>query len=257
MAFEPVTIGDATFKTEDELKAHISELEKGSLRQSEFTKKTQELAASKVEVEKQKSELIDALKVKAILAANPELAEELDKLLEKKASGTSAQSKAAVADIEALTKRITEDLEAKYKPLAEDTKAIKDRLAAEDNKKALDQFNSTIEGLLKADGRTDVLGSEVRKDAVIQAALAYAGRVYESTKEVVDQKDLKKFVSERTNELYGDKDLAGVIAAAEKRKKIGDGSGSAGASDVKYVERGTPKQTEHIKGILEKLGFHG
>jgi len=257
MAFEPVIIGDKTFETKEALEAHVQELEKAGLRQSEFTKKTQELANSKAEVEKQKADLADALKVKGILAENPELAEELDKLLEKKRTGTAAQSKAAGADIEALTKRITEDLEAKYKPLAEDTKAIKDRLAAEDNRKAMDQFTSTVETYLKADGRADVLGSEVRKDAVIQAALAYAGRVYESTKEVVDQKDLKKFISERTNELYGDKDLAGVIAAAEKRKKIGDGSGSAGASDVKYVERGTPKQTEHIKGILEKLGFHG
>ena len=250
MAFEPVTIGEQTFNTVDELKAFV---EKGTMRQSDYTKKQQELASLRAEVETQKAGLTDAEKVKELLVANPELAEELDKLLEKKRTGTAIQSAGAAAEIAALEKKLAEEI----KKNAEETKSIKDRLLAEDNKKSLDYFMSTVDSNLKALGRSDVYDDPDKKEVVATAALQFAGKVYETTKEVASPEELTKFIKEKTEKIFGDKDLAAVIASEQKRKKIGDGAGAAGASEPKYVLRGDPNRQGLISGALEKLGFRG
>lgn len=253
MAFEPVTIGADTFKTEEELKAHIQELEKGNLRQQEFTKKTQELSASRTEVERQKAELAEAKEISDALKENPDIREELERLLEKKMNGTAAQSAAASVDIEALTKQITEQIKKEYGPVLEDTKTLKERMEAEDNKKNFEMFVSQIEADLKAEGRADVYGHTGRRDVIVKAAFDKAGQVYAETKNLMSPDEMKKFVKEKTEEIFGDSHIAEVIASAEKRKKIGNGSGAAGASELKFVKRGSAEQTNKISGIWQKM----
>lgn len=241
----------------EDLQKRYEELDRGSMLQADYTKKTQEIADERRKVAEletalkdKEASLADIQELAQALTSNPEMEAEVKKIAAKYTKGGSAPTEGSQADTA---------MKAELKKLADKITAMEQK---EQELSIRENYNTATSAISSAIDAVGVELTEDQKDVLQKDAWMYSMSEHAKTQKLPDKETLNKYIEDKVKKVFPmAKKMSDLKNARNYHQPVGDATGAGGVmtSPDQIPRLGSKEYAEYHKklgsSIAERFGL--
>ena len=242
---------DGKETTADELNKKLDDLNKGTMMQSDYTRKTQELKAEKdkmAEFEKalkdKELSLAEVQELANTLTSNPDLAEEVKRVAAKYTKGGNEPAKGSQADTA---------MKAELKTLADEVAEMKKE---KEQRVLRENYDMATSAITQAIDATDIDLTADQKEVLQNAAWMYSMAEHAKNGKLPDKENLNTYMADKVKKVFPmAKKMSDLKNAKFHNQPVGDNTGAGGVMTPpdKIPKLGSEEYAKFHTGIGKKI----